>query len=205
MIEDDLKQIYIPHLRSQFERGRPILFTGAGFSCAARNVLGENLPTATKLKETLWSICFAETQFDPTTSLQDLYEYALKRNRNQLTELLAKTLSVDSKDIPDWYKLVFSLPWARIYTLNIDDLERAVARSFDLPRKIVSISAVEAEGGSVRHPAELEVIHLNGALDGVPDKVTFSASQYARRLSTDEPTYRRLAAELLTREPPSKK
>lgn len=31
MTHDDLHKTWIPHLRGQFERARPILFTGAGF------------------------------------------------------------------------------------------------------------------------------------------------------------------------------
>ena len=41
----DLQRICIPHLRTQFKRAQPILFTGAGFSVAARNSSGETLPT----------------------------------------------------------------------------------------------------------------------------------------------------------------
>ena len=60
---------------------------------------------------------------------------------------------------PNWYRTVFSLPWYSVYTLNIDDLEMAVQRSFNLPRPPVSLSAtVEQVGapkvGPSRHRAE---------------------------------------------------
>jgi hypothetical protein len=178
--DDELERIFIPHLRTQFEQGRPILFTGAGFSCAAKNILGEDLPSGRRLKEKLWPICFPDSPFDPDTTLQDLYEYAVRRNRNRLTEVLTQTLSVDPNQLPGWYKAFFSLPWSRIYTLNIDDLESAITRAFELPRKITSVSAVEAEAGSVGQPGNLDVVHLNGVLAGIPDDVTFQLPSMLR-------------------------
>ena len=198
MINEELTRTYLPHLQTQFERGRPILFTGAGFSCAARNVLGENLPVGKGLKEKLWPICFPDIAFDPDTSLQDLYQYAAKRHRAPLSELLTKTFSVTESGLPVWYRSYFALPWARVYTLNIDDLEAVVARAFDLPRKINTTSAIHADGGIVGQPGDLDVIHLNGTLGEVPDGVTFSVTQYAQRLPGFDPIYRRLSAELLT-------
>jgi len=43
MTNDDLTKTWIPHLRGQFERGRPILFTGAGFSLGVKNIAEETL------------------------------------------------------------------------------------------------------------------------------------------------------------------
>jgi hypothetical protein len=76
----DLESTYIPHLRAQFERGRPILFTGAGFSMAAKNIEGEHLPSGAKLRELLWPICFPNDAFDDDTTLSDLFDYALRRS-----------------------------------------------------------------------------------------------------------------------------
>ena len=198
MTNEELTRTYVPHLRTQFEQGRPILFTGAGFSCAAKNALGENLPVGKGLKEKLWPICFPEAAFDAETSLQDLYQYAVKRHRAALSELLTKTFSVSEDDIPGWYQLFFGLPWARVYTLNIDDLESVAARTFQLPRKLNTVSAVRADAGIGGQPGELDVIHLNGTLADIPDGVTFSVTQYAQRLAGFDPMYRRLTAELLT-------
>ena len=36
-VPDQLQKTWIPHLYGQFERARPILFTGAGFSLAAQS------------------------------------------------------------------------------------------------------------------------------------------------------------------------
>jgi hypothetical protein len=92
--DDELTRIYIPHLKAQFEQGRPIFFTGAGFSCAAKNILGASLPAGRGLREIIWPLC---SPFDPDTSLPDLYQYAAKRHSASLTEILTKTLSVDPR------------------------------------------------------------------------------------------------------------
>lgn len=46
----------IPHLVTQFSQARPILFTGAGFSRAARNRSGKLIPTGTELAKLLWGL-----------------------------------------------------------------------------------------------------------------------------------------------------
>jgi len=93
---DELERIYIPHLREQFRNGRPILFTGAGFSADAFSVGGQSLPTGPAFANRLWPICFPSDPIDPHTSLQDLYGYALQRERTRLSELLLSTFTVDS-------------------------------------------------------------------------------------------------------------
>jgi hypothetical protein len=89
-----------------------------------------------------------------------------------------------------------SFPWYRVYTLNVDNLEQAVARRADLARPLVSLSAL-------RDPVPasdkgLTVVHLNGDLDDLPD-VTFSQRQYGERFATWDLWYSNLARELKVR------
>jgi hypothetical protein len=70
----------IPYLTNQLETARAILFTGAGFSIAAKNVNGEPMPSATRLKEELWKLCFPDDPVDSNSALQSVYEAALMRN-----------------------------------------------------------------------------------------------------------------------------
>lgn len=195
---NELEQTYIPHLRAQFERARPILFTGAGFSLAAKNIGGQKLPTGPGLRELLWPICFPDDPFEENSTLPDLYDFAMRRAPAQLTDLLSRTFAVTVDDLPKWYGNVFSMPWQRAYTLNIDNLDLAVDRKFPLPRAIrsLSFSAGESlEAGPVR---TLESVHLNGTLDEAPTGVTFSPIQYAQRLASPDPLFRRVAAELVS-------
>ena len=43
------------------------------------------------------------------------------------------------------------------------------------------------------------MVCLNGTIEGIPDKVTFSTSQYAQRLSSPDHLYARLVSEILSR------
>ena len=188
------------HIQSQFERARPILFTGAGFSLSARNICGEPVPSASALRTMLWELCFPGTAVEDGSSLQDLYEHALRRNRLRLSELLTRNLTVEPGSVPVWYSKILCMPWQRCYTLNIDDLEQAASSRFDLPRTPVPISAtderIRVQGDPTR--AELEFIHLNGTIQDIPDRITFSTTQYAERLARPEPWYLRFASDLLT-------
>lgn len=195
-----LEQTYIPHLRTQFEHARPILFTGAGFSLDARNRSGSTLPTTKSLRKELWSLCFPGTEFEDEATLPDLFQHALDRHRRTLSDLLIKLLSVDGNSLPSWYRDVFAFPWARCYTLNVDDLAAAADRAFDLPRGVLEVSATRT--GDASAPSNLsnplEVIHLNGALDDIPDHVTFSVRQYASRSSAPDPWYTGLVTDLMS-------
>jgi hypothetical protein len=141
MDREKLERTWIPHIRTQFERGRPILFTGAGFSSGAKNILGEPIPIASDLKQRLWTLCYPGSAFEESCSLQDLYEDALGKHRKGVTDLLLSHLTPEPASLPEWYREIFSMPWCRAYTLNVDDIENAVSYRYDLPRKPLPISA----------------------------------------------------------------
>lgn len=202
MSHDEIMSTLIPHLRGQLERALPILFTGSGFSLSAKNIRGQTVPSVEVLKKELWGLCFPTDPFEPNTSLQDLYEHALIRHKTALGELMTSHVTVSADSLPDWYQTIFSMPWAKVYTLNVDDLANAVARKFELPRKLSILSATTGSADSTAPeppPGALEVVHLNGAVFDIPENVSFSVTQYGERLSRIDPWYIRLTAELLSR------
>src|SRR5213080_4174053 len=95
-----------------------VLFLGAGFSTGATNQLDEPIPTGETLCRKLWSFLRLPQEYDGS-SLQDLFELCLSRDKKQLTFLL-RGLFV-SKDLAEWYELLPKIYWYRIYTTNIDD------------------------------------------------------------------------------------
>ena len=197
---EDLQRIYIPHLRTQFERAQPILFTGAGFSVAAKNLSGETLPTYAALQEKLWELCFPGEAFEDSSNLQYLFEHALLRHGNALASLLTNLLSVDTGALPKWYEQILSFPWCRCYTLNIDNLALAADIAFDLPRRVRQVSATNPNTPTTGSDSSevCEVVHLNGTLDDLPAHVTFSVTQFAERLSKPDPWYTRFVVDLLS-------
>jgi hypothetical protein len=152
-----------------------MLFTGAGFSRAARTREGANLPLAGELRDLLWKIAFPGSEVDPRSSLGDTYGVAVRQNQGAVRELLQRHLEVDSETLPDFYVPWFAAPWSRVFTVNMDTLDEAVAARFDLPRSLEIVSGFDDEAA----PAEsvLQSVHLNGRLSDFPE-TTFSFRQY---------------------------
>jgi SIR2-like domain len=191
----------IEHLSSQFERGLPMLFLGAGFSLGATSISTLRLPSVEDLKKDLWRLCFPGEEYASSASLQNLYESALRLHGRNTADLLRTQLTVDSDTLRDWYESYFSMPRARVYTLNIDDLPRAAGRKFTLPRQLHLISALreQYEPPPDYRQLALEVVHLNGDVDGIPNNITFSTTQYAERIARPDSWYVRVVADLVSR------
>lgn len=179
-------------LESFVSQGRVVLFTGAGFSLGAQNRAGVQLPTTVELTQKLWEIGFPDEPYDES-NIQDVFEASVLQARTQTIDLLNDRLSVDAGSLPDYYTRWFSLPWHRIYTLNIDNLADTVNRASELPRQLRIVSALSDTVPS--SSADLTVVHLNGYLEDLPE-VTFSGRQYAERLATSDVWYTALAREL---------
>jgi hypothetical protein len=162
-------------LREIIASGDAMLFTGAGFSADARDLDGNPLPTSEEMRRELWPLVFGENDPDES-SLQDLYDVALARAPARLRDYVCRRLRIGDAPLPAYYKAWFAAPWRRIYTLNVDDLEVAVARQFRVARK--------------------DVVHLNGIAGSDVAQLTFSTLQYAARLCSRDREYERLVEDL---------
>jgi hypothetical protein len=186
------------YLSVEVARRRLNLFTGAGFSSDATDHCGRRIPTGPELADEVWPLCFDDEERDPDSNLEDLFHVALVCARERLEHLLASRLTVLPDSLPEWYELWFAFGWRRAYTVNIDDIECAIARRFELPRPIRTISALGPHGycGAEAPSDVLEVVHLNGVVAAGPKQVTFSTTQYGTRLAHEDDCYRRLASDL---------
>lgn len=174
-----------------------MLFTGAGFSAEARDCAGNCLPDSKVMIAELWPMLFPDEEPDEST-LADLYDVALLRAPDRLREYLQTRLQIGDSPLPQTFARWFAAPWRRIYTLNVDNLECAVARQFELPRPLLSVSALAKETPKSPHNA-LQVVHLNGIAGDDPADVTFSTMQYAERLCMADREYERLVDDLRRR------
>jgi NAD-dependent SIR2 family protein deacetylase len=187
----------LAYLKEQLKNARPMLLTGAGFSADAKNLLGKAIPLGKGLAQNIWEICFPGEPYEDSSSLPDLFQHALARHRERLKELLLKTFTVRPESLPDYYATWYSMPWLRMYTLNVDDLESAAAARFALPRPPYTISGVVSSKSAPSSRRDvLEVVHLNGTLEDIPDRVTFSTSQYGRRVGAQDPAFHKLVGDL---------
>ncbi|MDH5673699.1 MAG: SIR2 family protein [Myxococcales bacterium] len=187
----------LAYLGGQVARGTVVLFTGAGFSVDAKDLDGRNLPIGDGLARDVWALLFSDEEYDGSP-LTDLFGTAKIRKARLLRDLVSRRLTVDPTSVPEYMQVWFEVPWLRVYTLNIDDLEEAVADSFQLPRTPVPISAV-GQGAELvsTSSGELPVAHLNGSVSDELEDLTFSAQDYAQRQAAQEPWYAQLSADLL--------
>jgi SIR2-like domain len=157
---------------------------------------GGPLPSVGGLGDELWKIAFGDEPRDDST-LQDVYEAALRQARNATVDLLRARLTVDPGSLDELYRLWFSYPWYRIYTVNVDTLAAAAEHAFDLPRELHVVSGL-SESTPAAESSKLEVIHLNGTLADAPE-VTFSMRQYAQRAAGSDLWYENLVRDLQLR------
>lgn len=186
-------------LRSQVSRGEPILFMGAGFSLAAQDMNGCELPSSKSLCRELSAIAFPGASFDESTRLGDAFFAAKQSSATTTAAHLRSRLSVNSNTVPDFYETWFSIPWVRCYSLNLDDLEQAVARKWKFKRNIFSKSAISNQTQGRQTSNDLEVIHLNGAIWDKLDEMTFSALDYGGRLAAPDQYWINCVADMMSR------
>jgi hypothetical protein len=166
----------LAELARTIDRGDAVLFTGAGFSSEARDASGDPLPDRDQMLDELWSLCFGACERDDS-SLCDLYDVALIRHPDRLQHYVERRLTIGNTDLPPHLARWLAAGWRRIYTLNVDDLETAIAKQYAMPD-------------------DLEVVHLNGVASRGARELTFSTLQYAARLCGSDPDYARLARDL---------
>jgi hypothetical protein len=177
------------------QRGQAVLITGAGFSHGMIDSDGDNLPVGAQLAKSIWPIAFGEAEFDGA-ALSDVYQAASSTSPTLLREQLELHFIVDRDKMPDRYHTWFSLPWHRIYTLNIDDADEAVSEMGPEPRLQV-LSALSSKPGDVRSD-HLPVVHINGRLKEFPN-LTFSRWEFADRTTALDPWYQEFAIDIATR------
>lgn len=181
--------------KRQLAQGQVVLFTGAGFSYDAVNSDGARVPQVKELKSELSRLAFpANPQVGDDSTLADLFDVAVNKAEGAVRELFQARLRVDAKASPSRFRGWFSMPWRRHYTLNIDNLDEAIAGAYHLPRAVDSISALNH---APIQSSNLLSVHLNGRLADFPN-VTFSVRQYGRRLGAPDPWYEMLVTELLS-------
>lgn len=176
-------------------RGDVVLFTGAGFSMGARDKDGVDLPSSRTFRSELWPIAFPEADEDEDSTLGEVFHAACRRSLTATRQLCQRRMTADPSSLDDTYRSWFSFPWYRMYTVNVDDLEEAALRAFELPRRIRSLSALR--GASLPSISEeLLCIHINGRMSDFPD-VTFSAREYGERTAHPDPWYQHLIDDIV--------
>ena len=153
-----------------------ILFVGSGFSRDARNILNQNLPTGTDLRNKLATLLGCdEHQYD----LQTLAEEAHSRADIDLYQLLYEVFTVNY--LQDYQAGVLNFPWRRIYTTNYDDTVE-----FHRLQKKEPLNSFNYDDDKPRKLPQGSVIHLHGTIraanrDNLLEQLILNDSSYARQ------------------------
>lgn len=98
--------------------GDGILITGAGASFGAINLLGNNFPDSRTLAKNLYEECGDGAADDDLSFAAS--KYLKSHSPQELISFLQLRLGV--KEVKDWHKVLFTLPWRRCYTTNYDNV-----------------------------------------------------------------------------------
>src|SRR2546428_13708375 len=101
------------------ERAEIVPFTGPGFSMGAKDRQGRPVPSSTQLREELWALSYPDRPLDASATLGELFDVARRRRHSALGDYLQSRLVIDPDSLPPHFFQYWSLPWLRVYTLNI--------------------------------------------------------------------------------------
>ncbi|MGW0753392.1 P-loop NTPase [Streptomyces sp. NPDC002587] len=135
------------------------------------------------LREEINSVCGTRQH-----TLAEAYEVARSRDETTLARYLEGRFHGCKP--ADWLKNLCTCPWARIWTLNIDDVvETAYARTDERSPKL---SSSYSWADSLREEPGLQLVHLHGrTIPGQPLQLIFSIVEYAESIERKWAWYRK--------------
>jgi hypothetical protein len=165
------------------------LLLGSGVSLDSRNGLGEPLRSSEDLRRDLCQL----THASPSTSLTRVYPLLTPE---QLDHELVVSFSKCNPGESLQYLPRFL--WRRLFTFNIDDALEAIYRKSLKPKQALRPINFLAPFEPTPVRSELTAIHLHGWVADPEAGFVFSASEYARQMSSLNPWMHMLSAILAT-------
>lgn len=190
MFEKDDERLLLNHL----SKNQVILFLGAGFSCMAKNILGETLPMGDTLTRKIWELLFPGKEYE-STSLKMAFQALLtsRIGANKIRSFLEDNLLVT--EYPDFYNNLSNVFWNRIYTTNIDNLvEKIYSNNRDQKLEIISYPESDIKERD-QFLERVQIFHLNGKLKCEPQDLIFAQEQYGRNVNLIQPFYLQFTSE----------
>lgn len=174
MISDNLKNYLFESIKS----AKAFLLLGAGASFSSQNKKNKNIKLGTDLAKLLCEASGVDYNDEPLSEVvQGVVGPVL--GDQQFYKILQDEYTGCSAG--EDLRLLFSYPWARAYTLNVDDAVERVGRLLD-GRVVESINALVDKIVSVEGTADLQLIHLNGYAKKPEHGFIFSEDDYSRKL-----------------------
>jgi hypothetical protein len=176
-----------PAIKGAIERGRLVLLLGAGASADCKDRHGRLLPDADALAAELASQAGFTHGSEP---LPIVYAAAREQLGDKIWPILEDRFRFCQPSAA--IRTIADFPWARVYTLNIDDsFERAAQHT-------------KTQHLAVRHRKDkiaqldpfferLDLVKLNGSADRLEAGLIFSPQEYGEGSATPPPWYEELA------------
>lgn len=174
-------------IKKSLEKGNVALLLGAGASVTSKDQFGNNLLTGGSLAKLLANEAGMEYGGE---DLPIVYE-AVKQN---LGEKLYSLLEQHYKHCKpsEEYEIIASFPWARIYTLNIDDaFDRALFSKS--PQKVNTRNRNDKISNQDQLFQSVDYIKLNGSIDRLDLGLIFSVKEYGKESAFIPHWYKELA------------
>ena len=186
-----LDSSHAEYLFQAVRNGTAMLLLGAGASANSTNRWGKPIKLGSQLAE---AICARSGLAYADESLPDVVQAVVGSviSDEQFFEIIRGeyTSCNPSADL----RQLFSYPWARAYTLNVDDSVDRLGQMGD-GRYITAYNGLIDRVVPQTATADLQLIHLNGQAGKPEHGLVFSHDEYAKRLTTRNPWYEELAAD----------
>lgn len=143
--------------------GNAILFTGAGFSRGARNLLQENIPAGRKLATDLLAAIGYHNSQGPLDKAAAAYLRRL--SARDLIAYLSPRFTVTS--VSESHRVIARLPFRRVYTTNYDHV-------WEFARTVEGLSATSIRGSDEPRLHAFKknlIVHLNGSIANVDESM----------------------------------
>ncbi|MGX9525762.1 P-loop NTPase [Alcaligenes nematophilus] len=194
-MKDDDRDVIRNEIAPLLQKAKVSLLLGAGFSITNSSALGR-LPTGDGLRDMILEKCGKKA--GPRTTLKDAYLLG-SREIPDFNLFLAECFTV--KSVPSWQERIFSYPWGRIYTTNIDNVLNVALEQCTHKNQLggdfvfanyLDPNILSSAIGSI------PVVSIHGTCLKLEDGFIFSSLEYAKAAVKVLDWHRDLAAKILT-------
>lgn len=194
-MKNDDRDVIRTEIAPLLQKAEASLLLGAGFSLVNSSAMGR-LPTGDGLRDLILQRC--NKKAGPKTTLKDAYLLGLREIPNFST-FLAECFTV--KMALPWQERIFSYPWGRIYTTNIDNVLNVALEQCTKKNKLGGdFVFANYSDQSILSSAigSMPVVTIHGTCLKLDEGFIFSSLEYAKAAIKVLDWHRDLAAKILT-------
>lgn len=194
-MNDDDRNVIRTEIAPLLQKAEASLLLGAGFSMVNSSPLGL-LPNGDSLRDMLLAKCGKKA--GPRTTLKDAYLLG-SRELSNFSDFLAECFTV--KSVLPWQERIFSYPWGRIYTTNIDNVLNVAYEQCAKKSKLGGdFVFANYSDPSILSSAigSIPVVNIHGTCLQLDEGFIFSSLEYAKAAVKVLDWHRDLAAKILS-------